>query len=177
MILSVLRILKHIINNHGRFKTGIKHTLERNVRILTDKNGRIILEYASNIRENTFIYANGGMIDIGHHFFANRNVSITSIEAVRIGNNVQIANNVVIVDHNHDYKSKKGFVSSAITIEDNVWIGANVVILMGAHIGHDSVIAAGSIVSGEVSPNSLYLQKRMTEQREIEKSEVKNNDN
>jgi acetyltransferase-like isoleucine patch superfamily enzyme len=42
-----------------------------------------------------------------------------------------------------------------VIIEDNVWIAANVIILPGIHIGHDSVIAAGSVVVKDVPPQSL----------------------
>ena len=43
-----------------------------------------------------------------------------------------------------------------ITIESNVWIGMNCIILKGVKIGSGSIIAAGSVVIGQVDPNSLY---------------------
>lgn len=45
--------------------------------------------------------------------------------------------------------------SAPVTIEDNVWIGANVTILPGVVVGRGSVIAAGSVVTKSVPPNSL----------------------
>lgn len=45
--------------------------------------------------------------------------------------------------------------SSPISIGDRVWIGANSVILRGASIGADSVIAAGSVVRGSIPPGVL----------------------
>lgn len=93
-----------------------------------------------------------GKLVIGDYCFFNYNVSITCVDAINIGNHVQIANNVVIVDHDHDYKNINGggFISEKICIEDNVWIGANSVILKGVHIGREAVIAAGSIVNKDV---------------------------
>lgn len=142
----------------------LRQTIEKRVDIVADKGGSISIGRAGYIRSNSFIYANGGEITIGEHFFANRNVSITAIEGICIGNRVQIANNVVIVDHNHNYREAMGyFVSEKIKIEDNVWIGANCVVLMGAHIGANSIIAAGSVVKGYVPPNTIYVQKRKTD--------------
>ena len=53
-------------------------------------------------------------------------------------------------------------VTSPVEIGDNVWIGANAVILRGSRIGSDTVIAAGAVVSGEVSPGSLVFDRRET---------------
>jgi acetyltransferase-like isoleucine patch superfamily enzyme len=57
---------------------------------------------------------------------------------------------VTIHDHDHVYKNTElmktsGYVTKPIVIEDNVWIGGNVVILKGVTIGSGSVIAAGTI--------------------------------
>lgn len=42
-----------------------------------------------------------------------------------------------------------------VTIEDGCWIGANVTILKGVTIGHDSVVAAGSVVTKSCEPYSI----------------------
>ncbi len=118
-------------------------------------------------RNVTLKVFDGGSLIIKDNCFFNENVSITALESIEIGNNVNIGNNVVIIDHNHDYKSKdlaNKFVSKKIVIEDNVWIGANSVILMGSIIKEGSVIAAGSIVNKTVSSNTLFIQKRKSEE-------------
>jgi acetyltransferase-like isoleucine patch superfamily enzyme len=43
----------------------------------------------------------------------------------------------------------------AVSIGDNVWIGANSMVLAGSCIGNHSIVAAGSIVTGEIPPKSL----------------------
>ena len=45
-------------------------------------------------------------------------------------------------------------------IGDNVWIGANTVILRGSIIDNGCVIGAGSVIKGEYPPDSVVIQKR-----------------
>jgi len=80
----------------------------------------------------------------------------TIIGPVQIGNEVNIAQNVTISGLNHNYLdvnksiTSQGVSTSQIIIEDDVWIGANSVILAGSNIGKHSIIAAGSIVTRPV---------------------------
>ncbi|MBQ8945901.1 MAG: acyltransferase [Lachnospiraceae bacterium] len=99
---------------------------------------------------------------MGDKCFFNLNVSITCLESIRLGAGCQFGNNVVIVDHDHNYKKAGAdpLVSSPVIIGQNVWIGANSVILRGAEIGDGAVIAAGSVVKGKVPSGCVYYQKR-----------------
>ena len=45
----------------------------------------------------------------------------------------------------------------SIVIEDDVWIGAKVIVVSGTKIGRGSVVAAGSVVSGEIPPYSIVV--------------------
>lgn len=82
---------------------------------------------------------------------------------VLIGNNVMIGPNVSIPGAEHRYNmddkpmSKQGLVVKGTIIEDNVWIGANSVILDGVRIGRDSIVAAGSVVTKDVEANSIMM--------------------
>lgn len=106
-------------------------------------------------RSNCSLLINGGTLIIGHDCFMNRNVSITCLDNIEIGNYVQIGNNTVVVDHNHDYKKGEGFTCKKVIINDNVWIGANCVILPGVTLGKGAVIAAGSVVNKNIPPYAL----------------------
>lgn len=80
--------------------------------------------------------------------------------------------NVMIFDHDHDYQSynlKENFKTDEIIIEDNCWIGANVVILKGTHIKENSVIAAGSVVRGVIEQNTLFYNERVSKTKKIER--------
>jgi acetyltransferase-like isoleucine patch superfamily enzyme len=78
------------------------------------------------------------------------------IGPVDIGNNVMIAQNIVISGLNHGYEnvdippSKQKEIRKQIRVSDNVWIGANSVVTAGVTIGKHCVIGAGSIVTKDV---------------------------
>lgn len=96
---------------------------------------------------------NGGKLKIGENAFFNHNCSITCAESITIGNHCMFANNLVIIDHDHEI-GKEGvtgtLISKPIIIEDRVWCGANVTITKGVHIGTGAVIAAGAVVTKNV---------------------------
>ena len=54
------------------------------------------------------------------------------------------------------------YKTAPIIIGNNVWVGANTVILRGAEIGDNSVIGAGCIVKGKIPENSVFVQKRQS---------------
>lgn len=96
---------------------------------------------------------------IGDKVFFNHNCSITAMESVKIGNACNIANNVVIVDHDHsvsEYGVVAGYKMESVEIGNNVWICANVTILKGVHIGDGAVIAAGAVVNCDVPACELW---------------------
>lgn len=106
---------------------------------------------------------NNGNLLIKENVFINKNCYIVSHDNIIIGKNVIIGPNTVIVDHDH-FISKNGierkrFKTDRINIGDNTWIGANCTILKGAHIGSNCVIAAGSIVNGDIADNTIYINK------------------
>ena len=114
-------------------------------------------------RGNAVFRVEGGELIIGDKCFFNQNVSITCKKKIVIGDRCQIANNVVIVDHDHAGSENWGsYVETPVTIGNDVWIGANVVIMRGTTIGDKAVIGAGSIVKGDVPAGKVFYQKRET---------------
>ena len=104
-------------------------------------------------RSGVSILVDGGDLRVGDHVFFNHGVSITCLKEISIGCGCKIGNNVVIVDHDHDYRgSLEDMVSSPVFIGNRVWIGANAVITRGVSIGQGSVIGAGSVVTGDIPP-------------------------
>lgn len=97
---------------------------------------------------------------IGKMVSFNNNCILTCRNSIVIGSNILIGPNVLIFDHDHDYKSDNflnNFITEPIIIEDNVWIGGNCTILKGSIIHSGAVIGAGTVVSGEVPANSVYI--------------------
>lgn len=121
-------------------------------------------------RGSMYVGVPSGKLTIGSHCFFNINASITCVDSISIGDNCKFGNNLVIVDHDHNFKSSEPeFVSAPITIGNNVWCGANVVILKGTTVGDNCVIAAGSVVKGVVPQNTIVYQKKESIHCAIEK--------
>lgn len=83
------------------------------------------------------------------------------IGPVTIGNDVLLAQNIVLSGLNHGYEDinivphKQSVTKKKITLEDEVWIGANSVVIAGVTIGKHSVIGAGSVVTKDIPPFSV----------------------
>lgn len=110
---------------------------------------------------------NGANVHIGESTSFNHGCMLVSHEKIEIGKNVQIGPNVLIYDHDHDYRTAGGlkglkYITSPVIVGNNVWIGANVIILKGTTIGSNCVIAAGSIIKGNFPDNTVVLQKKET---------------
>lgn len=104
----------------------------------------------------------GDHSSIGPHSYVGCSGKITIGKNVMIGPKCSLfAENHVFHDKDSDIKSQ-GVCQKGIVVEDNCWIGSNVIILDGVTIGHGSVIGAGSLISKDVPPNSVVIQKRET---------------
>ena len=85
----------------------------------------------------------------------------TIIGPVEIGNHVNLAQGITVTALNHNFSDtnkkidEQGVSTNPVTIEDDVWVGANAVILPGVTIGEHCVIAAGAVVTKDVPPHSL----------------------
>lgn len=100
-----------------------------------------------------------GKIEIGDYVFFNHNCSITCMEEIVIGDRCNIANNVVLVDHDHKLGENgliAGYETEKLKIGNNVWIGANVTILKGVTIGDGAVIAAGAVVNSNIPAYEIW---------------------
>mgnify|MGYP002523486881 FL=1 len=85
----------------------------------------------------------------------------TIIGPVNIGHHVNLAQGITVTALNHNFKDsekridEQGVSTTPVVIEDDVWIGANAVILPGVRVGTHSVVAAGAVVTKEVPPHSI----------------------
>lgn len=107
----------------------------------------------------------GGRIEIGDHSGMS-GVVLSSRAKITIGQYVQIGGNVRIYDHDYhstDWQDRRNGImdsrnvkSAPIIINDDCFIGTNVIILKGSDIGARSIVAAGSIIAGlKIPPDSL----------------------
>ena len=108
----------------------------------------------------------GGTEDIviGEYCYINSGCVFYSGHGINIGNNVLIGPNCNIVPSNHKFDEKDQIIrlqghmlsKGGVIIEDDVWLGAAVTVLDGAHIRKGCVIAANSVVIGETEEYSVY---------------------
>lgn len=132
------------------------------VNLEKDKEASIILGEKTQNRGYLYLGCKGkGVLEIGSHCFFNINSSITCMKYIKIGDYCKFGNNLVIVDHDHDFKGTgEEFPAEGIEIGDHVWVGAGCIILKGVKIGDYAVIAAGSVVRKDVPAGSMYYNKR-----------------
>ena len=100
-----------------------------------------------------------GDVMIGNH--TRIGIHCTVIGPVNIGSHVNLAQGITVTALNHNFEDiskcidEQGISTKPVTINDDVWIGANAVILPGVTIGRHSVIAAGAVVTKDVPDNTL----------------------
>ena len=100
-----------------------------------------------------------GDVTIGDH--TRIGIHCTVIGPVCIGNNVNLAQGITVTALNHNFSDvtqridEQGVSTQPVVISDDVWIGANAVILPGVTIGSHCVIAAGAVVTKDVPDNTL----------------------
>jgi len=88
-------------------------------------------------------------------------IHCTVIGPVCIGNHVNLAQGITVTALNHIFKDssrridEQGVSTKPVVIGDDVWIGANAVILPGVTIGSHCVVAAGAVVTKDVPNHTL----------------------
>jgi acetyltransferase-like isoleucine patch superfamily enzyme len=95
-------------------------------------------------------------VAIGRNSFINRDCTLDVRSGLTIGDNVSISPEVMILGLSHDYNDPNwSLQGGSVTIEDQVWIGTRAVILPGVTVGRGAVVAAGSIVTKNVTPMTV----------------------
>jgi maltose O-acetyltransferase len=125
--------------------------------------GRLIIgdrvRLSSTIATLELFVAPGGTLEIGDGAFINVGTSIAATERVVIGANALIGPHCMLLDNAfHHLEPERRYEvppSAPIVLESNVWLGGRVIVLPGVRIGHDSAVAAGSVVTADVPPRTL----------------------
>ena len=105
-----------------------------------------------------FYTAGGFDISVGRNVFVNQNCTFYDLGGLEIGDDVMIGPNVSIITSGHPIEPsrRRAFTTAKpIVIERNVWIAAGATIIGGVTVGENSVVAAGSVVTKDVPPNTL----------------------
>jgi acetyltransferase-like isoleucine patch superfamily enzyme len=130
----------------------------------------IVVGPNTHIRGQLFTFGHGGRIEMGEYCYVGDYSKIWSAAEIKIGDRVLIGHNSSIFDSDtHPLNSRDRHAQyveiitrghpaqidlreEPVTIEDDVWIGCNVVVLKGVTIGRGAVIGAGSVVTKDVPP-------------------------
>jgi acetyltransferase-like isoleucine patch superfamily enzyme len=105
-----------------------------------------------------FYTTGGDNIRIGRNVFINQNCTMYDLGGIDIADDVMIGPNVNIITSSHPIdpaERRACVIARPIRIGHNVWIAAGATIIGGVTIGENSVVAAGSVVTRDVPPNSL----------------------
>jgi len=112
----------------------------------------------------TVLLRNAERIYIGDNTTINHNNILWAgrqSAVIRIGNNVMTGPNVQMIAYNHYYENgqplREYFTEQDIIIEDNVWLGANVIVLAGAKVGRGVLVGAGAVVIGDLPPHTVCV--------------------
>ncbi len=162
---------KHL--RHRAFERRYSCRLHNGGEILA-KNGHqsesITVGHGTHIRGQLLTFGHGGRISMGDYCYVGDGSKLWSAERITIGDRVLIGHNssifdcdthplnaverhrqfVEIITKGHPYELD--LREQPVTIEDDVWIGCNVVVLKGITIGRGAIVGAGSIVTHDVPP-------------------------
>lgn len=148
-----------------------------------DKREKILKKMFAEIGDDCYIeppfHANWGgkNVHFGNGVYANFNLTMVDDCDIFVGNNVLFGPNVTVSAGTHpihpELRSKQAQYNIPIHIGNNVWIGANSVILPGVNIGDNSVIGAGSIVTKDIPSNVIAVGNPCIVLREINENDMK----
>jgi len=105
-----------------------------------------------------FYTAGGEEIRVGRNVFINQNCTFYDLGGLHIADDVLIGPNVSLITTGHPLEPtqrRSVTIGKRIVIERNVWIAAGATIIGGVTVGENSVVAAGSVVTRDVVPNSF----------------------
>ncbi len=133
--------------------------IHRSVRMDTPPYRKFSLGDYSVVESFSCINNAVGDVIIGDH--TRVGLHNTVIGPVTIGSHVNLAQGITVTALNHNFAEKglrideQGVSTNPVTIGNDIWIGANAVILPGVTIGDHSVVAAGAVVTKDVPPHTL----------------------
>ena len=128
-----------------------------------ENRGRIVIGHGVRLNSHwapvELVTGPDGVIEIGDGAYINYGTLVSAQLRVRIGENVMIGNYTIIGDTDvpgiGEPRRAPLLKACDVEIGDGAWLAARVTVLPGARIGERAVIAAGSVVAGEIPPGSV----------------------
>ncbi|OWK97553.1 acetyltransferase [Kaistella haifensis DSM 19056] len=133
-----------------------------------DISPKAIFELQDNttINHHNFITVkDNAVLSVGKNTYITR-ATISCLDRIEIGENCILGEGLKIFDHNHKYTTepfsvaKTDFNTAPIKIGNNVWTGANCIILKGVTIGNNVILGAGCVIYKDVPDNTIVMNKQ-----------------
>lgn len=164
MLINFIRMAFLNAMHMGNVNASLVQNINPRTEIAVGGKSKLTLKHSVFTRRNVSFRVEGGELTIGTSFF-NQGCAITCMDNIQIGDNCLFGPNVVVVDHDHEYRytdERRGnhYRKAPISIGNNVWIGANVTILRGTQIEDGAVIGAGCVIRGKVEKNTVVVNKQ-----------------
>ena len=148
-----------------------------------EKREALLKEMFAEIGEGCYIepplHANwaGAHVHFGDNVYANFNLTLVDDTDIYVGDKVMFGPNVTVATAGHPIDPELRYQAMQynipVHIGNNVWIGANAVVLPGVTIGDNSVIGAGSVVTKDIPPNVVAVGNPCRVLREISEHDKK----
>jgi acetyltransferase-like isoleucine patch superfamily enzyme len=157
-----LRLIRPALNARWHLRSA---TLGRRVTLrgspAVENMGRMTfgdrVRLVSTVAKLELVTLPGGHLEIGNNVFINYGTSLVSSAHVKIGDDSLIGTHVTVMDTDFHRVEDKAWDTTGepIIIEERVWLGNRCMVLKGVRIGHDSVVAAMSVVTRDVPPRTV----------------------
>ena len=131
------------------------------------KKQQILEQLFAEVGDNAYIQApyhamwGGHHVHLGEKVYVNFNCTFVDDAQIYIGAGTMIAPNVTIIAASHPVSPTlraEGYgCNYPVHIGKNVWLAANVTVLQGVHVGDNSIIAAGSLVTKDIPANVIAM--------------------
>jgi putative colanic acid biosynthesis acetyltransferase WcaF len=106
-------------------------------------------------------------LEMGDHCWIGEEVWIDNLALVSIGNNVCLSQGAYLFTGSHDYKKRSfDLITKPIVLEDGVWIGAKATVCPSVTCHSHSVLAVGSVATGDLEAYSIYQGNPAIKKRE-----------
>lgn len=175
LLTGMAKVVYNKVFHLRTFNASLINQISPSSEITIDFGGKLSLGKKFRLRDNAKLRVRKSAVcKIGNNSSFNSGCCVVCHDKIEIGDNVQFGPNVLVYDHDHDFRAEGGikamkYKTSPISIGNGCWIGANTVILRGTQLGENCVVGAGSVLNGVYPDNSVIVQKRETIVKEYRK--------
>lgn len=136
------------LNNSYHTKEEVREIFSELIGKPVDKDFGLFPPFYTDCGKNIFL---------GKRVFLNSGCHFQDQGGVYIGDGVLVGSQTVFATLNHGIRpeERQDLHPAPIHVEDNVWIGSHVTVLSGVTIGKNAIVAAGSVVTRDVPPDTL----------------------